>query len=156
NTNGRRSTVCDPTCTGGQLRGNVCNLDTDCTSCNVSVKTCVPEPVSAWIGDPKSTLGSVAHATIVANLLTSGGKLPLKQCTVAGNVGQMCDVANCATGSCSGTPCVCTSGADLNKLSCNNAGATCAVRSPSAYIRFADPGSSISFIDNGIEANQMI
>ena len=156
------STSCDASCTGG--RGGVCNLDSDCTGCNGSVNKCIPEPVAGFLGQPTATAGTgIQHPMIVGNLFSSGGGgVPVKQCTVAGNIGQACQVASCAGGAtCSGTPATCQTGGDATggpngggKLCCQTAaGATCAVRNPTPYIRVVDNGNADSYAQVAITDN---
>jgi hypothetical protein len=136
------SLTCDASCSN---RGVVCQLDSDCTSCNASVHKCIPEPVNGFIGSPTATQGA-NHNSWIGNVMFNGQTNPLKQCTVAGNIGQKCDVASCAGGAtCSGgPPATCQSGADSGKFCCQTAaGATCAIRDPTVHLRAVDYGSAI-------------
>lgn len=140
--------TCDASCT---TRGAVCIQDSDCTGCNAAVHACLPEPVNGFVGSPTAVQGE-AHNTWIGNIMFNGYTVPLKQCTVAGPIGQVCEVASCAgDATCSGSPILrCQSGADgppagqgsLGKFCCQTAvGATCAVRDPLVHLRVLDYGS---------------
>ena len=76
-----------------------------------------------------------------------GQSNPLKQCTVAGAIGQKCDVASCTGGvACSGgPPATCASGVDSGKFCCQTAaGATCAIRDPTPCLKAVDYNSATS------------
>jgi hypothetical protein len=145
------SLSCDASCAGGTpiTRGMPCQLDTDCTAggntCNASAFKCRPEPANGYIGSPTAVQGA-NHNTWIGNVLFNG-ITPLMQCTVAGNIGQRCDVASCAGGAtCSGGPrATCQSGTDSGKFCCQTAaGATCAVREPLPLIRMVDYGVPVT------------
>jgi hypothetical protein len=162
NQNATWTTSCDLSCAGGApvTRGIFCNQDTDCTAggntCNASVFKCNPEPLQGYLGDATSNSPNV-HPSWVGNLMFNNQTAAMKQCTVAGAIGQKCDVASCNGGAtCSGTPQTCQSGADSGKFCCQTAaGATCAVRTPTAHLIVPDYGASQTTITNGMIADNI-
>lgn len=153
--------VCDATCVGGSpvTRGNICFQDTDCTAggntCNGSVQKCIPEPVAGFIGSPQTAVGA-QHPSWVGNLMFNGTAFSMKQCTVAGAIGQFCQVASCSGGvACSGSPVqTCASGADSGKACCQTAaGATCANRTQQPMIRIPDYGAASGAADFMFQSN---
>ena len=142
NTNGAlfgpgTATSCDVSCTNP---GIFCNQDSDCGTCT-SAQKCIPEPVGGFAGSP-TAYNVTTHNAWMGNHLFDGFAA-VRQCTVAGNIGQQCNVAaangTCAGGAptCTGTPAVCGgTTTESGKLCCNQAGtATCGVRTPTPFIR---------------------
>ena len=151
------SSSCDSTCTGGtpSTKGVFCGQDSDCTAngntCNAAVFKCNPEPVIGYFGNMAEVNSPNQHPLWGSNLMFNGFSAPPKQCTVAGAIGQICDVASCAGGAtCSGAPSqTCQSGTDSGKRCCQTAaGATCAQRVATDWIVVPDHGAATATSTN--------
>src|SRR5215469_709958 len=173
----RPTLVCDASCTGGNLRGHQCEQDTDCTTCNGAVFTCIPEPNVGFANDAMASSGTASsnHNSWFGNVVFAGQPV-VKQCSgTATNPGALCETAanTCGGGgTCTATGgfgvlATCVGGTEASKACCLGAAPVCSQRTPTPWIRFPDLGTTTAwnqfnffgntvFGGSGLDSNVML